>query len=360
MQRLVDLGEREIIRALLARRYGAGPSAFGDDCVVLPQGGAGSVYLASTDPAPRPVACDFGYDEYYFWGWLLAAINLSDIAAAGATPTGLLTSLTLPSDTLVEDFNRLLNGIDDACAAVGTVVLGGNLKEAVDNVIRCEGTSFGSLSGAAMSRRGAAPGDVLVAFGPTGAFWGAYMALTRGVELSSMTHLQWLEDKFLRPIPQTRVGEKMRTRGVASAATDASDGLYAAVCGLTTDQGLGATLVPFAWKLPSQVRQIAAQLNLPQERLALGFGDLQLVCAVPPSQLDGAREVAAEESVHFLILGTVTAESEVCVRVGDGVERRMNNFDNERFSPESQFTGGMEAYANRLLTRPLVAPAQEH
>src|SRR5690348_5822441 len=109
---LSDLGERRIVEEILRPRYDRG-QGFGDDCAILDWPGAppaGAQLVASTDPAPRPVAATLGFSDPYYEGWLLATANLSDLAAAGAHPLGLMTSLTLPAATTVHDFTRLLDG----------------------------------------------------------------------------------------------------------------------------------------------------------------------------------------------------------------------------------------------------------
>src|SRR5437763_819197 len=136
-RRLGDIGERHLITDHLVPRYGGLNINFGDDCAIAVDSPTGIV-VATTDPAPEPVAWRLGFSDYYHWGWLLAAINLSDIAAAGAGPVGLLSSLTLPMSLDLDEFYRLLDGIDDCCRAVGTHVIGGNLKEANDGVVRSE------------------------------------------------------------------------------------------------------------------------------------------------------------------------------------------------------------------------------
>src|SRR5437870_493268 len=127
-QRLDDLGERRIINEILRRRYGASESDhFGDDCAFvsnvndLPKG----QIVATTDPCPEPIASVLGFTDFYYRGWLLATINLSDLAAAGARPLGLLTSLVLKNETTVNQLLRLLDGIDACCSQCETRVIGG-------------------------------------------------------------------------------------------------------------------------------------------------------------------------------------------------------------------------------------------
>ena len=161
-QKLDEIGERKIISEILTERYGGSKSDyFGNDCALIPSNfSASSVIVATTDPYPLPMASILGYEDLYYWGWLLATINLSDLAAAGAKPLGLLTSLMLPNDISVGDFERLLDGIDECCEQSETKVLGGNIKEGSGIVLSA--TAFGSCERTnLLSRRGCNMGDLL-------------------------------------------------------------------------------------------------------------------------------------------------------------------------------------------------------
>lgn len=346
---LDDVGERRLIRELLLPRYGLSSQWFGDDCVpIVPRNG--HMLVLSTDPAPRPVAYEFGMKDPFHWGWLLAAVNLSDLAAAGAEPLGLLTSLTLPGTMAVSDFDRLLDGVDACCSASGTSVIGGNLKEAADGSMRCEGTAVGAVDGPLVRRSGAEPGDVVMAFGNTGGFWAAVLTLEDEGQLDR-EHDQQLADSLLRPRPQVGLGRALRAARVVKAGTDASDGLYGAILALTQDQGLGC-IVESEFDLPPFVRHTAKSLGVDAFRLALGFGDMQLVCAVRKADVNLALEIGHTCGVFGTRIGEVTDCGILQIRQ-DGLVGEFANFDNERFTDESQFTDGIPAYRERLLTRPL-------
>ena len=181
--RLSDIGERRLVTEILRERYGEANPQFGDDVAIALSLGDATV-VVTTDPAPQPVSWQLGIGDFYDWGWLLSAINLSDLAAAGATPMSMVTSLTLPALTSVTDFLRLYDGIDDCNAANQSSVVGGNLKESDSPV--AEATAIGLVIGAAPnSRSGAQPGDFAIAFGPTGMFRAAVLAKRRGLVLTA-------------------------------------------------------------------------------------------------------------------------------------------------------------------------------
>ena len=176
--RLVDFGERRIIEEILRPRYEAqGVNHFGEDCAFV----TGSfdrtgTIVATTDPCPEPMAYVLGFSDLYYRGWLLATINLSDLAAEGARPLGLLTSLTLPNETTIEQFVRLLDGIDDCCKLSETCVVGGNLKEG--RRIELTGTAIGLCEkDRFLLRSGCRPGDLIVVVGDLGLFWAGVLGL---------------------------------------------------------------------------------------------------------------------------------------------------------------------------------------
>jgi thiamine-monophosphate kinase len=132
-------------------------------------------------------------------GWRAAAVNLSDLAASGANPEGLIVSLAAPGDVLLEHVVSLYEGM----AETGVPVVGGDTSEADRLVLSV--TAVGR-SERVPGRSGARPGDRLVVTGPLGA---AGASFRRG--------------SFVRP--PLRIEEGKELAGHAHAMLDISDGL---------------------------------------------------------------------------------------------------------------------------------------
>jgi thiamine-monophosphate kinase len=132
-------------------------------------------------------------------GWRAAAVNLSDLAASGADPLGLIVTLGAPSNAAVEDVLELYEGI----AETGVPVVGGDTTRS-DRVLLSV-TALGR-SERVPGRTGARPGDALVVTGPLGAAGAAFR-----------------DGRYLRP--PLRLDEGRRLARVASAMLDVSDGL---------------------------------------------------------------------------------------------------------------------------------------
>jgi len=144
----------------------------------------------------------------------------------------------------------------------------------------------------------------------------------------------------------------MRSKGLAKASTDASDGLYYAMHCLTISQGLGFLIEPERIKYPEPILRFANEINIDPMRLILGFGDMQLVCAIKKDDLEIVQSEINAIGEQCTVLGTVTGTGVLQI-ITDGRIGELSNFDNERLTADSQFTAGFDAYKARLLNQPL-------
>jgi thiamine-monophosphate kinase len=205
-------------------------------------------------------------------GWRAAAVNLSDLAASGAAPDGLVVSVALPADTAVEDVLQLYEGM----AETGVSVIGGDTSCA--ERVTLSVTALGR-SGRVPGRGGARPGDRLVVTGPLGAAGAAFR-----------------EHRYVRP--PLRLAEGRALAAHATAMLDLSDGLAVDArhiadrsrCRLVID----LDRVPLA----------------PGARLEdLGFGeDYELLAAVPDAAIEHHEigRCEAGEGVELLHDGVPT------------------------------------------------------
>ncbi len=132
-------------------------------------------------------------------GWRAAAVNLSDLAASGAEPAGLVVSLAAPGETNLDDVLELYEGI----AETGVPVVGGDTTRSEQLMLSV--TALGR-SERVPGRSGARPGDQLVVTGPLGAAGAAFR-----------------NGRYVRP--PLRLEEGRRLAAVATAMLDLSDGL---------------------------------------------------------------------------------------------------------------------------------------
>jgi thiamine-monophosphate kinase len=345
------LGERRIIAELLAPRY-AGATHFGDDCASIKLHPAhGEVLVATTDPCPPPMASMLGFVDLYYTGWLLATLNLSDLAAAGAEPLGLLTSLILPAETTISEFGRLLDGIDACCSKMGTNVVGGNLKEGAK--FDLSATALGqSPSDELLTRTGATIGERVLVIGDLGAFWAGTLGYREGhIAVGDASHP--LLQNVLTPTPKIAPMRALAKEHVLSAAMDNSDGLQPTLEQLGAANRAGVLLEGDALAFDEPVLEMAAKLGLEPLRLALGWGDWQILATCREEMVNRVKTIGREHDVAVFDIGCLTVGNGVRLSLG-GTEGALMPLDSERFTAGSWFSAGLDGYIEKLRKAPLI------
>jgi thiamine-monophosphate kinase len=189
--KLADLGELGLLAELERRGLAKG---IADDAAVLDSG-----LVVTQDALVEGVHFTLDRIAWRELGYRAAAVNISDLAASGATPDGLVVSLGAPGETTVESVLELYEGIAEA----GVDVIGGDTTAAAGVYLSV--TALGR-SERVPGRAGARPGDVLVVTGPLGAAGVAF----RGGELAR---------------PPIRLEEGRTLAAHAHALIDISDGI---------------------------------------------------------------------------------------------------------------------------------------
>jgi thiamine-monophosphate kinase len=329
---LGDLGERGIQERVLGPRY-RDTEGFGDDSALLGVVDGSSELVATTDTCPSLVLDLLGEPDLYHSGWLLATINLSDLAAAGAEPMGLVVNYTLPKATTVRDFERLLDGVDDCCAAHGTRVVGGDIRDG--EVRQLTASAVGRCApGRRIRRSGARAGDSLLLVGSPGYLWAAALVTVGSVTLPEPArHKIW--QRASRPMAQLRAGRLLGTAGLAQAAMDVSDGLFATVRALCTANDLGAAITG-TFELEPPLDEVAKQSGLQPFDLAQTWGDWGLVVTTRAEDVGLATEKLRKEGILAQEIGIFTADR----RIALGAEAMpWKGIAQERFS-DSSWHGG--------------------
>jgi thiamine-monophosphate kinase len=189
--RLADLGELGLLAELERRGLAV---RIEDDAARLPGG-----RVVTQDALVEGIHFRLDWISWRELGFRAAAVNLSDLAASGAEPEGLVVTLAARSDTAVADVVELYEGLSEA----GVPVIGGDTS--ASELLVLSVTALGR-SQRVPGRGGALPGDALVVTGPLGAAGVAFR-----------------ERRYIRP--PLRLVEGRRLAAVAHAMIDVSDGL---------------------------------------------------------------------------------------------------------------------------------------
>lgn len=201
------------------------------------------------------------------------AVNLSDLAAMGATPTQWLCSLFLPRDFSGPDIDHLARGMRPLARRFKLELVGGNITTSKQLSVSI--TALG-VSRRPLLRSGARPGDVLYLSGPIGNAGGGLKLLEQ--KSPARGEARRLLEAQRRPQPRVSLG--LIAVRFASAAIDVSDGLLADAGHLARRSGVAVALQSSAVPVSAEALRI-----LGSRRTAMSAGeDYELLLAVPPGR----------------------------------------------------------------------------
>jgi len=322
--------EFELIRRLAATQRGVREDVvlgIGDDgAVLVPTRGSELVAVCDTLVAGRHFPLD---TDAFAIGWKALAVNLSDLAAMGATPQWALLALTLPERDAawVERFGT---GFAALAKMSGVALVGGDTTR---GPLTITVTALGAVAaGRALRRDGAQIGDRICIAGVLGeAALGLRAVQAQRRDDPAFAHCIARLD---RPEPQLAIGQALV--GLASACIDVSDGLVADLGHVATASGVGLRLDLDA--IPHPPFELGARLGLDARTivdLALGGGDDYLLAfTVDGAQIEEARERVAALGLDLHEIGVVVPGAGVSVITregGDYVPARagFNHFGND-------------------------------
>jgi thiamine-monophosphate kinase len=300
---MTDIAERVLIERLaggLARSPRQLNALHESDAELVRLPGVDLVLAVTTDAIVEEIAAGL-YRDPYLAGWMIVAVNASDLAAVGAEPVGMVVSESLPPDIPEAAVGELQRGIREAAERHGLPLLGGDTNQAA--VLALGATALGTVAAdRVLTRRGAGAGDRLFASGPLGigtAF--AFRALLSGDGDGQ-------DAVPFRPIARLEAGQCLP--GIASACMDTSDGVIATLDELMRLNGVGVLWErPLADSLHPAALATARGAGLPPWTMLAGpHGEFELLFTVPPARRDELDAAAAAVGWSPLELGVVTTE----------------------------------------------------
>jgi len=296
------LSEFDLIKQYFQRRRPARASTvlgIGDDCALLAPF-PGRQLAISSDMLVEGRHFFAGADPLDL-GHKCLAVNLSDLAAMGASPLGFTLALALPSadPAWLEGFSRGLFALADAfdCELVGGDTTKGPLNICI--------TIFGEVApGQALRRDAAQAGDDIWISGTLG---DARLALA-----GYLDELKLLEDDLARagtrlhaPTPRVALGRALAEGGLAHAALDISDGLVGDLGHILAASKVGATLDLDA--LPAGPVLARQPQDLRRRFTAAGGDDYELCFTAPASTRDAILAAGAACATAVTRVGSIDA-----------------------------------------------------
>ena len=226
------------------------------------------------------------------------AVNLSDLAAMGATPAWALLALTLPSvdATWLASF---ASGWFDLAERFEVELVGGDTTR---GPLTISVQLLGHVpTGSALLRSNGCPGDLLVVTGTLGdAGAGLDIARRGGAAAAASAAERELLARF--DYPQARVEFGIAARGIAHAAMDLSDGLAGDLPKLAAASGLAARVQ--IERLPLSDALLAFAPESHAREWAMGAGDdYELLLSVPAARFAALQAAAADARVRLTVIG---------------------------------------------------------
>lgn len=304
----MPMGEFDLIRQFFTRKTSRAVLGVGDDCALL----------SPTPGQQWAVSTDLLVEGRHFLstvppqrlGHKALAVNLSDLAACGATPVAFTLALSLPrvDEVWLRAFSQGLLALADR---TGIELVGGDTTA---GPLTVSITVMGEVPpGQALLRSGARAGDQLWVSGTLG---DARLALEgfRGTVALHGSVLERVRCRMEQPEPRVSLG--LALRGIASSAIDISDGFVGDLGHILAASGVGAQ-VDLA-RLPSSADLLAQPEAVRRQCLLSGGDDYELLFTAAPGSESAVRRAGAAAGVEVTPVGLIMPAPGLSVRDADG------------------------------------------
>lgn len=281
----------------IAKTFGALPhngfEPIGDDCTVLDMGS--DALVLSTDMLVEDVHLLRGASSPEEVGYKSLMVNISDVAAMGATPTATLLSLSLPESAQGEWAEGFMRGFYEGCAKYGVALVGGDTTASRDKIC-INVVAIGRAPKANIKRRSAAKvGDLICVTGKLG-------ASSKGLVDIMFGDLNTSAAKIHRRA-QARIeeGKLLGECDAVHAMMDVSDGIASDIKHIMEQSGVGAEIYLESVPTDYDIRFATT-----------GGEDYELLLTVDPTAFVEVAEALHEATgTPLTAIGRVTEGSEL-------------------------------------------------
>ena len=271
--------------------------ASGDDLVVTTDAIVESVHFLADDP-PDTIARK------------ALRVNLSDLAAKGATPAGFVLTLALRAadDAWLTPFAR---GLGSDAGLFNCPLLGGDTVSTPGPVM-ISITAFGRVpAGEIVRRSGAKPGDRIVVTGTIGDAALGLDILKGGpaAALADTGAKAMLIGRYRVPQPRSALAKAVRDH--AHAAIDVSDGLAGDLAKLCGVSGVSAVIDAPSIPLSAAAAALLTRGTVGIDAIVSGGDDYEILCTISEDRFEEFVQAAGQAGVAVTSIGMVVAGSSV-------------------------------------------------
>lgn len=290
-----DIGEKELINYILSKSKDITP----DDTAITKFCDTNLIstcdMLIESKHFPKEMS-------YFQMGFKAVTVNVSDLAAMGASPFGFLLSIALPKDLEVNNFKEIINGVVDACDYYKIPLIGGDTNEASEIII--SGTALG-LCDRPLMKNTSKEGDLICITGDIG---------LAGLGFNLKEDNIYTK-KALKPIARLNEGVIIKDAG-ATSATDITDGLASELYEMKPDS-LGFMIYEDKFNISQEYKDLSSKLGLNYLDLLLHIGeDFELIFTIGTDN---------DLGIDFNIIGEVNKSNKIQITLSNGEVREIEN-----------------------------------
>jgi thiamine-monophosphate kinase len=319
------LGERALIQRITSRLVlpswvVVGP---GDDAAVI-ESERGALEVLTTDAQVEGIHFDLRFVPADAIGHRALAVNLSDLAAMGASPRAALLSLVLPDTLEVRTIDGLLDGLLTLAQRHRIALVGGNITRSPGPFVVDVTVTGAARPRRVLTRAGARPGDEIYVTGTIGDAVVGLRSLRDGRASHGVAEadvdVRGCEQRYLRPEPRVRAGMLLGRNRAASACIDLSDGLADGIRQIAEASGVGMLVDDASVPISEEARRWYTRLGQDAIDASLSGGDdYELLFTVRPSHRGRLRAVQKDiGNLPITRIGIVTTDRRLIVRGRDG------------------------------------------
>jgi thiamine-monophosphate kinase len=307
----------------------AGALGLKDDCALFP-GPDGEDWAVTADAMVAGVHF-LPDDPPELIARKLLRVNLSDLAAMGASPRFVLMTCAFPKGVDDGWLDRYAAGLKTDCAEFSIALIGGDTVS-TPGPLTLSLTALGAVPRqSALLRSNARSGHQIWVSGTIGD--GAFGLLAaQGRQGLEPEHHSFLDDRY--HLPQPRIGLGPALRGIAGACMDISDGLVADLGHICRASGVGAEIEAAALPLSAATRAaIAAGWGWGIETALAGGDDYELLFTAAPEMAERIVQIGQHLSLNLTPIGRIIGGSGVRVLGENGHELSLARGGYNHFDP---------------------------
>ena len=309
-------GEFDLIERFFRPLSRAAPGAFAlrnDGALLTPPAGASLV--VTKDLMVAGVHYPEG-EEPVTVARRLLRVNLSDLAAMGATATAYALGLALPEDIADVWVEAFAAGLARDQEAFGVALIGGDTVATKGPAVLSL-TAFGTVAGdACLTRAGAGEGDDIYVSGTVGDATLGLRAVRGGLADFTTEDHAALAARFRLPEPRLALGAVLL--GVATCAIDVSDGLVADLGHICAESGVAARIGADAVPLSAAAKRAIDRGEAAIADLVTGGDDYELLFCAPLSKRGAIEALGHRLELAVSRIGTIEHGQGVTVVDADG------------------------------------------